>query len=390
MRGGERLTSESAFEEIQRHYQQRDLAAREWKGNGGKVVGYFCDAVPAEIILAAGLFPIRLSGDPHGRTDVARQNVIPRFTAREDFVHSILNMLLTGEYDFLDYLVIPHTRDSIHRLYQLIAMLKDSDPSLHLPEIFFLDSIHTTFFSGGLYNRDRMLELKERLEEWSGKKITSEALSRVIAITNENKVLLKKVAALRAAEPPCVSGVEALQIIGSSMFMLKEEHNKLLKEYLDGTDKLPARNGTRLFVSGSPLDSLQLFEIIESCGATVVADDNCWGNRYSDVLIDTSLDPFEAIADRYHNRSPCSRMYPMSRRLEYCLQNVVEAKAQGVVFNVFRHDAAEIWEIPGKTKALEEKGIPSVYFRNQPYLISEPEPLKASIEELIEKIQDSQ
>ena len=390
MRGGKRLTSETAFEEMQKHYQQRDLAAREWKERGGKVVGYFCDAVPEEIILAAGFFPIRLSGNPHGETDVARQNVIPRFTAREDFVHSMLNMLLTGEYDFLDYLVVPHTRDSIHRLFQLLAMLKESNPTLKLPGLFFLDSVHTTFFSGGLYNRDRILELKERLEEWSGKEITSEALSRAIATTNENKVLLKKVAVLRADEPPRISGVEALQIIGSSMFMLKEEHNKLLKEYLDDVDKFPALNGTRLFVSGSPLDSLQLFEIIESCRATVVADDNCWGNRYSDVSINTSLDPFEAIADRYHNRSPCSRMYPMSRRLEYCLQNITEAKAQGVVFNVFRHDAAEIWEIPGKIKALEEKGIPSVYFKNQPYLISEPEPLITDIQKLIETIQRSQ
>jgi hypothetical protein len=61
-----------------------------------------------------------------------------------------------------------------------------------------------------------------------------------------------------------------------------------------------------------------------------------------------------------------------------------------VVFNVLKHDAAEVWEIPDKIKALEEKGIPSVYFKNQPYLISEPEPLKASIEELIETIQRSQ
>ena len=389
MRGSERLKSETAFKEMQKHYQQRDLAARGWREKGGKVAGYFCDAVPEEIILAAGFFPIRLSGDPYGSTDVARQNVIPRFTAREDFVHSMLNMLLTGKYDFLDYLVVPHTRDSIHRLYQLLAMLKESNPSVNLPVLFFLDSVHTTFFSGGLYNRDRMLELKERLEDWSGKAITNESLSKAIAITNENKALLKEVAALRAAEPPRISGVEALQIIGSSMFMLKEEHNKLLREFLNGTDNLPARDGARLFVSGSPLDSLQLFEIIESCKAMVVSDDNCWGNRYSDVPIDTSLDPFEAIADRYHNRSPCSRMYPMSRRLEYCLRSAIEAKAQGVVFNVFRHDAAEVWEIPGKTKALEEKGIPSICFRNQPHLISEPAPLKTSIEELIETIQRS-
>jgi len=376
----------TAFKTIQKHYQQRDLAAREWKKKGGKVVGYFCDSVPEELILAAGFFPLRLSGDPHGSTDVAKKNVLARFVNREDFVHSMFNMLLTGMFDYVDFLVIPHTRDSIHRLYQVMVVVRESNPTLKLPALFFLDSTHTTFFSAGLYNRDRMLELKKQLEKWSGKEITNKALSRAIAATNENKMLLKKVAALRAAATPRISGVEALQIIGSSMFMLKEEHNKLLKEYLDGADQLPTKDGARLFVVGSPLDNLQLYESIESCKATVVAEDNCWGNRYSDVPIDTSIDPLEAVIDRYHNKSPCSRMYPMSRRIEYCLRNAEEAKAQGVVINVFRHDGAEAWETPDKIKALEQKGILTIYFKNQPYLISDPKPLQTSITEFIKAI----
>jgi len=231
-----------------------------------------------------------------------------------------------------------------------------------------------------------MLELKKQLEEWSGKEITNETLSRTIAITNENRMLLKKVAVLRAAEPPRISGVEALQLIGSSMFMLKEEHNRLLKQFLEVADKLPARHGARLFVDGSPLDNLQLYEIIESCKATVVAEDNCWGNRYSDVPVDTSLDPLEAIADRYHNKSPCPRVYPMSRLIEFCLQSAVEAKAQGAICYVFKHDVAEAWTTPDKIKALEEKGIYTLPLKDQPYLISEPRPLKASIEKFIEAI----
>ena len=376
----------TAFEEMQKHYQQRDLAAREWQAKGGKVAGYFCDSVPEEMILAADFFPIRISGDPHGGTDVARKHVLTRFVNREDFVHSMFDMLLTGRYDFLDFLIIPHARDSIHRLYQVMLVLKKSNPALNLPALFFLDSVHTTFFSAGLYNRDRMLELKNQLEEWSAKEITNEVLSRAIAITNENKALLRKVAALRAAEPPRISGVEALQIIGSSMFMLKEEHNKLLKQFLEGADKFPARDGARLFVDGSPLDNLQLYEIIESCKATVVAEDNCWGNRYSDVPVDISLDPLEAIIDRYHNKSPCPRMYPISRLVDYCLQSAVEAKAGGAICYVFKHDAAEAWTTPDKMKALEEKGIHTLPLKDQPYLISEPGPLKASIEKFVEAL----
>ena len=43
----------AAFDVMKQHYKQRDLAAREWKKNGGRVVGYFCDSVPEELILVS-------------------------------------------------------------------------------------------------------------------------------------------------------------------------------------------------------------------------------------------------------------------------------------------------------------------------------------------------
>ncbi len=178
-----------------------------------------------------------------------------------------------------------------------------------------------------------MHELKNKLEEWSGKEISNESLSRAIDTGNENKVLLKKVATLRAEESPRLSGVEALQIIGSSMFMLKEEHNKLVREFLEEADGLPAKDRVRLFVEGSPIDNLQFYELVESCNATVVGEDNCWGNRYSDNPVNPSIGPVEAIAERYHLKFPCPRMHSMERRVEYCMQSAVDAKAQGAIFS---------------------------------------------------------
>lgn len=376
----------TAFEVMQKHYQQRDLAAREWKQKGGKVAGYFCDNVPEELISAAGFFPLRISGDPCGSTEIAKQHFLVRARKREDFVHSMLNRLLTGEYDFLDYLIIPHARDTIRRLYLLLSGLQQADPSLKLPKLYYLDVLHTLFFSSSVYNRTRIIEFKKMLETWSGKEITRESLLQAVAVSNENKMLLKKVAALRAAETPQISGVQALQIIGSSMFMLKQEHNKLLNQYLNEVPSLPASNAVRIFVEGSPLDNLQLYQLLESSGITVVAEDNCWGNRYSDVPIDTSLDPLEAIIDRYYNKSPCSRMFPMTRRVNYCVENTLKSRARGVIFYVYALDGAEALETPDKIKALEAKGIPSLYLKKQPYLISGQDQLKNSVDSFISGI----
>jgi benzoyl-CoA reductase subunit C len=376
----------TVFEEIQKHYQRRDLAAREWKKKGGKVVGYFCDNVPEELILAADFFPLRISSDPLSSTEIAKQQDFPRDVEIEGFVLSMLNMILTGRYDFVDFLVIPHTRDTISMLYQILTSTKESNPTLKLPELYFFDNLRTTFYLSQVYNRERVLEFKKKLEEWSGKEISNDSLSQAVTITNENKMFLKKVAALRAAGPPRLSGVEALQMIGTSMFMLKEEHNKLLRKYLEDADKLPARDGVRLFIGGSPLDNLQFYQIVESVKATIVGEDNCWGNRYSDIPVETSIGhPLNAIVDRYNRKSPCPRIFPLIRRVEYCVKSAADANAQGVIFNSQENDS-QAWDIPDEIKALKEKGIPSLYLQKQPYRISDLEQLKAGIEEFVRQI----
>ena len=376
----------TAFETIQKYYQDRGLAALEWKENGGKVVGYFCNNVPDELIMAAGFLPVRLTGDPWEGTEVAEGYRIPY--PRSGFVETMLNKLLTGKFDYLDYLVVPHSRDEIWRMWLQLHFVPELDPQIVLPEMYFYDNLHTTFYTASVYNRDRTLELKAQLEKWAGKTLADEDLEKAIDVTNENRMLLKKIAALRSQDPARVSGQEALQIIGASMFMPKEAHNELLKAFLKESDSLPAKTGVRLFVESSPLDNLQFYEVIESSGAVVVGEDNCWGNRHSDTPIEMTVNPFESIIDRYHKKSPCPRIFPLQRRLDYCVENAVASKAQGTVIHVYEGDNAQAWEAPEEIKALNAAGMPATRVKNQPYLLTDADKkaLKAEIKEFIETL----
>jgi len=147
------------LELLQKHYQQRDLAAREWKDRGGKVAGYFCDNVPEEMILAAGLFPFRISGDPWGGTELADRYTEPFY---QPDVRSMFNMLLSGRYDFLDFLIIPYSRDAILALYYHLGKVQQIDPALKLPELYLFDIPRTRFWLSSLYIRDRVRELNKK------------------------------------------------------------------------------------------------------------------------------------------------------------------------------------------------------------------------------------
>jgi len=377
----------NSLETMKLHYKRRDLAAREWKEKGGRVVGYLSDEVPEEMIRAAGFFPFRISGDPWGGTEEADRYTEPFY---DPSVRSILNMLVTGRYDFLDFLVVPHSSDAILRLYYHLRDIRQMDSTLKLPDLHLFDILHTRFWMTGLYLRDRVREFKKKLEVWSGKELSSEALSQAIAVGNESKSLLKKVSDLREAEPSLLSGVEALQVIGSSMVILKEEHNTLLRQFLSG-EKRPLRDEPRLFVEGSSIDNLQFYELVESCGATIVAESHDWGNRSFDDPVDPTLDPLEAIAERYHLRSPSPRMHSIGRRVAYCVERAVRARSQGAMFFFLEWDSAPAWDYPDQKNVLEEKGIPTLCFDTQKYLLSDAEKtqIKTKVGQWLETIRRS-
>jgi benzoyl-CoA reductase/2-hydroxyglutaryl-CoA dehydratase subunit BcrC/BadD/HgdB len=177
--------------------------------------------------------------------------------------------------------------------------------------------------------------------------------------------------------------VEALQIIGASMFMHKIDHNRLLRQLLEETDSLPFREGARLYVTGSSLDSTWFYEIVEACGATVVGEDSDLGNRYFEGLVDETIPPLDAIVDRYHLRPGGSSRSSIQERVDYLVSRATEARADGVICFVVEDDDAAAWDYPEQKKALEALGIPSMFIDRQPYLAKEPDQLKLGIESFL-------
>lgn len=381
----------SALEDLRQQYRQRVDAARAWKNAGGRVVGYLCDNVPEELILAAGFLPYRLSGDPQFSTliTVLERYVQPfaaPFSARNrgvGFVDAMLAMLLSGQFDFVDYLIVPHTRKTIQAFYRELTLAKQTYLSLRIPELFYLDHAYTPFYSAEVFNRESLLELRARLEAWSGRALSDAAISEAIEITNTSRRLLQQLAALRAAEPPRISGVDALQLIGASFFMDKREYNRLLGCFIEDAPTNDLGGKPRVFVGGSPLDNLGFYELVESCGAVVVAEDHCWGNRCGEFEVDTNVPPFEALAERYHRKPACSIEFPMVRVVERCVGRACAARVDGAIFFVMEGDGVHIWDTPDEIAALERNDVPSLYLSGQPYQLEDPEPLRARLSEFV-------
>jgi hypothetical protein len=172
------------------------------------------------------------------------------------------------------------------------------------------------------------------------------------------------------------------------MLMPRAEHNQLLRDLL--AQPLPGVKtpGTRVFLGGSPLDHSQLYELIEAAGGTVVAEDHSWGNPVGELLTETTGDPLNAIAARFHRKPSSAVSFPLSEEVARCANRAVKAGAEVAIFSVLEVETAKVWEVPDEMRALAEQGVPSLYLKNQPYWSQNPEELKERIASFLGEAQN--
>jgi len=371
-------------------YQDRHARALDWKRSGRRVFGYFCDNIPEELLMAADILPVRVSGDPRrGRAAYARyvEPLGPFYEGRFDYVASMIEGLLSGEYDYLDGLVVPHTRKAIQQIYGQLLLIKEQHPALRLPELFFLDRTYTSSYSSALFNRRQIVAFRTALEKFVGHAISNDAIIAAIRLTNEARRLLRSLSDLRTASPTRCSGVDALHIIGASMLMPKASFVELLREFLaaSGTEPvIPPR--VRVFIGGSPFDHPQLYELIEAAGAVVVAEDHCWGARCGDFPVTEGIDPIEALAARYTDKPACSIALPLRRTVDLSVARALAARADAAIFLVQRGDELQLWETPDEVRALEATGMPVLHRARQPYAVTDSDRFAEEIGSFLAKV----
>jgi benzoyl-CoA reductase/2-hydroxyglutaryl-CoA dehydratase subunit BcrC/BadD/HgdB len=354
----------NALDKMREAYRDRQLTARAAHPRGDKVVGYFSNNVPEELILAAGLVPVRLTGDPADTTELGDRYM-------EEFcdapIRSIFDRVLRGHFNFADLIIVPRTSESYLQLYYYLLEARNWEPGRPFPEIYLFDLLQAPNWTVGRYDRGRLDALRQRLDRLTGTAMADEAIATAIAATNENRRLLTEVNKLRRGDPPRLSGTDMLRIIVTAGFIAKDAHGAALRDILAGVAALEPRPGPRLMVKGTAHDDDRFYELVEACGATIVADDHVAGERGFEHCVAEIGDVMEALTDHYHRHSPSPRSYPQAEQDQRFLALLDEAHVQGVIFYHDEWDDVLGWDYPIQKKLLDDRGIPSIYLKKQPY-----------------------
>ena len=310
---------------------------QKWKDQGGKIMGYFCSAMPVEMITAAGFLPFRLRATGSTGTELS-DSCLTNINC--SFPRHAFNMALRGEYDFLDGIVIFNSCDHIRRVYDhWIRRMKTP-----FVKIFSLprkdEPPQVEWF------RDEIAILREQMQEHFRVEITDDRLREAIALHNTSRRRQRDLYMLRKKHDPPITGAEMLAVTVAGTAMPPSQYNQLLGELLQDVGKASGHSDyrARLMITGGELDSPEYIGVIEGQGGLVVADSLCFGSRMIWKDVDqTTSDPLKALAQYYvADRPSCARMYTRyGERVEYIKNMIRDFKVDGVIF--VRLTFCELW-----------------------------------------------
>jgi len=329
---------------------------KEFKARTGKkAVGCFPEYVPAELVYAAGMFPIGLWG---GHVEISRaKEYVPAFCC--SILMSNLEFGLNGTYKDLDAVIVPSLCDTLKCLGQ--------DFKIGVPQIKYIQYAYPQMRkieAGVKFLESEYGRVLTALEEVSGTKVTEEAISDAIVVFNANRQALRRFVELATEHTDVITPTVRHNVFKSGYFMEKPQHTTIVNELCDILSTLPvSKKGKRVLLSGIMVDDEALLNVFSDYGLSVAYDDLAQETRQ--IRYDVPAEGGSAIyrlAKWWQIFEGCSLAYdPGKKRIDMIIEDVKKYDVSGVVICMMKFCDPEEYDYPLIKAALEEKGIPSLY-----------------------------
>jgi benzoyl-CoA reductase/2-hydroxyglutaryl-CoA dehydratase subunit BcrC/BadD/HgdB len=343
----------SAIATLTRIYTERAVNSR----NGGPLVGITSNTVPWELLRAAGLHPVLLS-PRRKQTPLANRYMEDAFSER---IKAIFDLLISSEGERLSAVVIPRTSEQEHKLFLYLREVARQGLE-QTPKPILYNLLHARSPEAEAYGLGRTHDLKQQLEQLTGRPIQPDALREAIAEGNSARQAIRALLQQREGAAPRLRGSEAMALIGAWYFMDRSEYALLAQETLREIEMSTPLEGPRILIKGSPQDSPEFCAAIESHGAVVVAEDDWWGSRAAGRDIDTTMEPMRAIFDKYYFDAPSPRVFPAE--ISDAWFHSKASQVDGVIFYLPQEDDVLGWDYPRLRAFLNNRAIPHLMVRS--------------------------
>lgn len=321
------------FEEFDEKRRGSFMKIKEYKENGGRLVGFLCSYSPLEIVEAAGAAPVGLCGT-NNETIPEAEEVLPKN----------LCPLIKGTYGFAytekcpftyysDFILGETTCDGKKKMYELLNDLKET-------YVMQLPQGQGRSWAAAAWREECAL-LKEKLEETYGVEVTDDDLRDAARARNEFRDAVTEMYALQELVPPAMTGVEMMSTMAASAFsfnvrdytaQIRAKVAEKRAAYEAGERPVPA-SAKRILLTGCPSFGTlnKTAASIERNGGVIVCMDDCSGPRTQTMHVDEDADDIlGAIAERYLGIN-CSVMTPNGGRMDNTAAMCERYQVDGVI-----------------------------------------------------------
>lgn len=338
------------------------------------VVGCIGADVPVELLTAAGMLPLRLSGSPQEDSASGRRYLGGGLDA---VACSVLTRLLAHAYGPLDALVVSRDCEASLRLFYVLRELRRVEPSAPIPPLHLVDVLHLPHRTTTRYVLAKVRRFRAWLEDLTGRPISADDLEAAVAAHDRVRALLRRVGSLRGPEQRRLTGTEALAVVKASTALPVADAETSLTELVAELPDREPRNGHPVHLTGSSHDSPEVYAALEEAGLLIVGEDHDRGDLLAatDVGARTEL----ALAERYQYAGPTSPRASIAARAAHTAAAVRDRGARGLLSYVRRHDDAPPWDFPAQREAA---GVPAAIVERQEYGQIDPDDLDRALTEL--------
>ncbi len=376
--------SDGLFDQLKTWYEKRHDYARDWKARtGGQVVATMCTYTAEELLIAAGMLPVRVLG-AHEPQNVTEPHIFGMFCP---FCRDSLAQGLLGRFDYAEGVTLTQSCIQYRQTF--------GSWRLHVPTVkwdYYVpmpNEVQSQHAKKAHY--EELQSFRVFLQTLIGKEITDDMLRESLAVVDENRRLLRQLFDYRKDANPKVTGVEAVYASLTAQFIDKREHNEQLKKVLAAlpSRQVERKTGARFMTIGSENDDIAFMAMVESVGATIVIDDQCSGTRYFWNESKPETDVIKAIADRYCDRPACpTKDYPVHTRYDHVLGLAKDYDVQGAIFLQQKFCDPHEGDYPDLKRHLEANGIPTLFLE---FDITNPiGPFRIRIEAFLETLSEEE
>lgn len=328
---------------------KRKDVIKEFKSSGGKIVAALPIHYPRALFRAFSVLPVEVWGPPRIDSSLSAAHLQTYICS---IARNALSFLKAGGLDKADFVLVPHTCDSLQGLASVLidfVASKERVLTLYLPR--------DKGKAGYEFLENEIIRMYNMLSEITGLQPDDAAILDAIYIEEQADKALSELHLKR--KKLGMGNIDFYRLTRAREFLPAEHFVRLSQSALSlSASKDP--DGIPVILSGIVPEPMELLHELSNMGFFVAGDDlACCGRRLYHPGV--SMNPFTRLSENLLSAVPDpTRGDSLEFRIKHLKSLVDTYEAKGVIFYDVKFCEPELFDLPDLKKNLKEQGIPSL------------------------------